>query len=117
MKDGFETVIDTKFQDKMWRLVRLPAKFGGMRLRSGVATHGAQYSVSVVKNSENIKRMLPDGEWDPAEVIKRDSKSWLEKTIGKEIDAAHLVSQLQEPLDEADPHDIDAWRRTSKPSR
>ena len=94
LRHGFEKLIGTKLEKKWWRVARLPPKFGGMAMRSGTSSLGAQYAVSVTKCSPEISKMV--GEIYKAEkIIARDAKHWLDKTLGKDVDVEALVTELQ----------------------
>ena len=41
VRKGFEKLIGTTLEDRWWNLSKLPSKFGGMGLRTGLDTHGA----------------------------------------------------------------------------
>ena len=42
LRKGFEDLIGKSIEHKWWRLAQLPAKFGGMAMRSGLRTFGAK---------------------------------------------------------------------------
>ena len=107
LKHAFEKLVGTTIAEKWWRIAKLPAKYGGMRLRTGLSTLGAQYTVNVIKNAENIARLLPTGAWSASDVITQDSKPWLDKKWKKDVDVSKIITQLQQPLDEADPLELE----------
>ena len=72
LRKGLEKLVGAQLDENQWRVARLPAKYGGMNMRSGANTLGAQYSVSVVKNAEQVSKFV-DGVWDPVVQIRRDS--------------------------------------------
>ena len=41
LRDGMETLLGQKLTDRWWRIVQLPAKYGGFGLRSGRNVVGA----------------------------------------------------------------------------
>ena len=73
-----------------------------MFIRSGISTLGANYTVSVIKNSDKIKTVVGDA-WDPVNVITRDSKEWLEATLERETNVEHLIKQISGRLEESEP--------------
>ena len=46
LKKGFERLLGIAIKEKWWRLAQLPPKHGGMALRSGLRTQGAQHLCS-----------------------------------------------------------------------
>ena len=55
---GFEGLLGISIEDKWWRLAQLPPKFGGMAIRSGLRTYGAQRICSLEKSAENVDRIV-----------------------------------------------------------
>ena len=47
LQKGFEGLLGIKIEEKCWRLAQLPTKFGGMAVRSGLRTFGAQHLCSL----------------------------------------------------------------------
>ena len=41
LRKGFEDLVGKSLEDKWWRITRLPAKYGGMAMRSRLRTFGA----------------------------------------------------------------------------
>ena len=48
LRDAFEKLINITLDDKWWAIVRLNSKYGGMGLKSGIHTAGAQHLTSLV---------------------------------------------------------------------
>ena len=53
LQKGFEVIMGIPIKKKWWRLAQLPPKYGGMALRSGLQTYGAQHLCSLVNDPEN----------------------------------------------------------------
>ena len=79
---------------KWWRLAKLPAKYGGLGLRSGLSTLGAQHTVSLVKCSQGIKTFVPN--FNPTELIQQETKQWLSEHLDNaDIDIARLMDRIR----------------------
>ena len=83
LRKGFEKLIGKNLEDRWWRAAQLPAKFGGMAMRSGLRTFGAQHIVSLAKTSNEVKRIV--GDWDACTVAKQDTEEWLLKACQGEV--------------------------------
>ena len=79
LRKGFENLIGKSIEHKWWRLAQLPAKFGGMAMRSGLRTFGAHHIVSLTKTSAEVKRIV--GSFDACGVAKRETEAWLASTF------------------------------------
>ena len=60
LRGGFEELIDVKLADKWWAQARLPSIYGGMGLRTGIHTTGAQHLSSLAKCSSDILKFVTD---------------------------------------------------------
>ena len=97
MRRGFETIVGTAISDIKWRLAKLPSKYGGMGLQSGLATMGAQYASSVIKTAADVTRFL-DGEYDVETVLEKNAMDWLREQIGMDISVRKLIGDtLSQP--------------------
>ena len=75
LRTGFERIIGTTLSEKWWRLAQLTPKFGGMSMRSGLTTYGAQHLVSLAKSAAEVERIV--GKYDVLQLAKRETQSWL----------------------------------------
>ena len=80
VRSGFERLIDTTLDDKWWSLAKLPSKFGGLGLRTGLGTHGAKYVMSLAHCADDISRLVEG--WSEVVVARRDAKQWLSHKLG-----------------------------------
>ena len=92
LRKAFENLIDCGLDDKWWAVARMNSKFGGMGLRSGIHTAGAQHLTSLVKNAEGITRFLPS--WDIDNIARRTTAEWFSKQLGVMVDMQHFISSL-----------------------
>ena len=97
LQKGFEKLLGIKIEKKWWRLAQLPPKYGGMALRSGLRTYGAQHLCSLAKSSNSVGRIV--GGWDAVEIAKRDTERWLNDALEDKIDIAKFVHKIQAPTD------------------
>jgi len=79
---GFESILGHELEERWWRIARLPVKFGGVGLRSGVTTAAAQYAMSVMKTEDHVKDIAGQ-DYDAKTVLERDAKEALEKALGE----------------------------------
>ena len=89
---GFEGLLGIKIDEKWWRLAQLPPKFGGMSLRSGLRTFGAQHLYSLAKSANNVDRIVNG--WDVVDIARRETGVWLSKACEEKVDIEVLVNQL-----------------------
>ena len=98
LRSGFQKIIGLELDDKWWRIAKLPAKYGGMALRSGVSTLGAQFAVSLSKASCVVGKISND----PSAALRRlslETTGWLSAALGKEIDISALHKSIQNSQD------------------
>ena len=82
-----------KIEEKWWRLAQLPAKFGGMAVRSGLRTFGAQHLCSLAKSADNVERIV--GGWNLVAVAKYETEAWLNNASEEKVDVQVLVNQMR----------------------
>ena len=61
LRSGFEQLINClpgELNDVWWRQAKLPPKFGGMGLRSGVSTLGAQHTISLLITAPMVTNIV-----------------------------------------------------------
>ena len=93
LKRGFEEMLGISIEEKWWRLAQLPPKYGGMALRSGLRTLGAQHLCSIAKCADNVDRIV--GGWDVVATAKRDTEDWLNNACAEKVDIEGWVSKLR----------------------
>ena len=89
VRKGFETLLGVTLTDRWWRAARLPAKFGGFGLRTGITTAGAQHFMSLTKCSDSIKKHVSN--WDLCETAKATTQEWLDLQLGQHISLPDLI--------------------------
>jgi len=94
LRKGFEILIGKSIEVEWWRLAQMPAKFGGMAMRSGLQTFGAQHIVSLIKTSIEVKRIV--GAYDACTVAKQETEDWLSNSCGGEVSVEQVVKQIEE---------------------
>ena len=72
LHEGFEGLLGITIEEKWWRLAQLPPKYGGMALRSGLRTLGAQHLCSLVKSADDVERIV--GGWDVVAIAQRETE-------------------------------------------
>ena len=93
LRKGFEDLIGKSIEDKWWRVAKLPAKFGGMAMRSGLKTFGAQHIVSLIKTSEEVCRIV--GPYDACGVAKLAAGDWLTIACGGDVTVEQVIEKIQ----------------------
>ena len=93
LKKGFEELLGTTIGEKWWRQAQLPPKFGGMAVRSGLRTHGAQHLCSLAKCADDVDRIV--GGWNAVEVARRETEAWLNNACEEVVDIEVLVTRLR----------------------
>ena len=81
LRKGFETLINCGLNNKWWDVARMNSKYGGMGLKSGIYTAGAQHLASLINSEEGIKRFIPS--WDICKISKEASAKWLSDQLGR----------------------------------
>ena len=94
VREGFECLIDTKLEDKWWGMARFQSKHGGMGLRTGLHTTGAQYLSSLAKCSEDISKFVPS--WNGSKIAQEDTEWWLERQIESKIDVGDIYNKIRD---------------------
>ena len=103
LREGLEKIIGIKLDDKWWRLAQLTPKFGGLSMRSGLTTYGAQHMVSLAKSAKEVERIV--GEYDVLQLAKRETGTWLDRMCSDSINIEELVAKYQaDSLDSEDAH-------------
>ena len=92
LKKAFEGLLGITLEEKWWRLAQLPSKYGGMGMRSGLRTYGAQHLCSLIKSSINIGRII--GAWNVVAVAQRDTEEWMNNARGEKIDIVKIVTEI-----------------------
>ena len=69
------------------------SKCGGIRLRSGIHTTGAQHISSLAKCSEDIEKLLPH--WDGPQVAMEATEWWLKQEIGTDVEVKSLFDEIR----------------------
>ena len=94
LRKGFEKLIGIELEDKWRRLAQLPPKYGGMGLRSGLKTYGAQHLCSLAKSADNVERIT--GSWDLVSIAHRETGKWLSKATDKPVDIGRITKIVKE---------------------
>ena len=71
----------------------MPPKFGGMSMRSGLHTFGAQHLVSISKSAIEVNRIVKG--WNSIEVAKRETEAWLNNVCWETVSIETWVKKLQ----------------------
>ena len=92
LREGFEKLINSSVDDKWWAVVQLNSKYGGMGLKSGIHTSGAQHLASLVNSADGIRRFIP--EWKLYDIAKESTEQWLQEQLAAPINVNLLVDSL-----------------------
>ena len=92
LRKGFEKLIGIELPMRLWRLAQLPPKYGGMALRSGLTTYGAQHLCSLAKVADNVERIV--GVWDVLSIAHRDTAEWLTNAREEPVDLDETVNSI-----------------------
>ena len=83
-------------EPKWWEIAKLPAKYGGFGLRSGLSTLGAQHTVSIAKCAPAIQNFIPN--FDPLKLTAKETLQWLQKQLkSPTVDLHNLMNKAQKP--------------------
>ena len=94
LREGFEKLINCSLEDKWWAVARMNSKCGGVGLKSGIHTAGAQHLTSLVNSSDDILNFIPS--WSLTEVANEATGDWLSQQLGREVDTILLMNPLHE---------------------
>ena len=94
LRNAFEVIINSKLDDKWWAVVRLNSKYGGMGLKSGIHTAGAQHLTSLVNSADGIKKFIPS--WNLHESAREATEGWLCQQLGRTVNINLLVDSVSE---------------------
>ena len=86
-------MIEMKLEDKWWEQAKLPSKWGGMGLRTGIHTTGAQHISSLAKCDDDIAKFVPN--WDGHRVAVESTSVWLMKHLEAEVDIEAMFDQIK----------------------
>ena len=91
---GFESLIGVTMEDKWWAVASMNSKYGGMGLRSGIYTAGAQYLTSLANSNDGVKKFFPH--WNMCNIAIKDTRHWLCQQLGKEIDISTILEVVND---------------------
>ena len=84
LRKAMEKILGHDLSDEQWLVCQLPAKYGGLGLRSGKLVAGAQHVMSLQKCAKEMTKHA-DG-WKLEECAKESSDAWLKNCIGPDFD-------------------------------
>ena len=93
LREGFEEILGCSLSNRWWRLAKLPPKFGGMSMRSGLNTFGAQHLVSISKSATEVDRIVNG--WNSVEVAKQETEAWINNACRETVDVEEMVRKLK----------------------
>ena len=94
VRERFERLIYFKLEDRWWSLALLQSKHGGMGMRTGIATAGANHLSSLAKCSEDIAKFVPD--WDGFAIAVETTGRWLQQKFKFSIDFNEEFQKIKE---------------------
>ena len=94
LREGFESLIGCSLEDKWWAVARMNSKYGGMGLKSGLHTAGAQHLTSLVNSADDILNFFPA--WDLRDVAKEATELWFSQQLGTAVDFELLLDSVRE---------------------
>ena len=93
LRAAFEELIGTELEDRWWRQCQMTGKNGGISLRSGKNTFGAQHVMSLLVTEGLVKRFVPD--YDVVSVIKEECAAWFEEKCAGSIEIEKIVEHFR----------------------
>ena len=94
LREGFEKLIGSSLEDRWWAISRLNSKYGGIGLKSGKNTAGAQHLTSLVNSAEGVRRFIPS--WNLNEIAETSTAVWFHKHLGMNTEIPLLVKAVDE---------------------
>ena len=91
LKGAMEKILGNKLNNEQWLVCQLPAKYGGLGLRSGKLVAGAQHVMSMQKCAEQMANHSKG--WSLERRAKETSEAWLKDRIGPEFDMDTWLSE------------------------
>ena len=70
---------------------QLTPMFGGMSMRSGLTSYGAQHIVSLAKLGNVVKRIV--GEYDVLQEADQETGTWLDEMCSEKVSIEELVTR------------------------
>ena len=90
---GFEKLLGTRIEEKWWRIAQQPAKFGGITLRSGLRTFGAQHLCSIAKSADDAERIV--GNWNVVAIANDEVEGWIQSSCEQKVDIETVIKHLR----------------------
>ena len=91
LRKALQYLLRQRLSDLGWKIASLPAKFGGLGLRSGLNVAGAQHVVSQVKSSFEIIRHVT---WNLLETTEEATLNRLSHSLGEPVNLEAMVSSI-----------------------
>ena len=91
LKKAMERILGHDLSGEQWLVCQLPAKYGGLGLRSGKLVFGAQHVMSLQKCAKEMANHAQD--WKLEECAKKSSEAWLKDCIGSEFNMSEYLSE------------------------
>ena len=92
LRTGFEKLIGKTLDDRWWEIARMNSKHGGMGLKSGLKTAGAQHLTSLAMSYDDILKFVLS--WNLYEVAEETTANWLSRQLGKDVDSKSIVNAV-----------------------
>ena len=92
LRAGFEKLIGKTLDDRWWEVARMNNKHGGMGLKSGLKTAGAQHLTSLAMSYDDILKFVPS--WNLYETADKMTTKWLSRQLGKDVDSKIIVDAV-----------------------
>ena len=92
LRKGFQTLINKTLEDRWWAVARMNSKYGGMGLKSGLHTAGAQHLTSLAMSADDIIKFVPS--WNVYKTAEEATGKWLSTQLGKNINVRFTVDSV-----------------------
>ena len=97
VRSGFEEILGISMNDPWWDIAKLPAKYGGMRWKTGSLTSKAHYIASLAKTFDSVRNIIPDH--NPERIAKRDAAEWLQNFAPPNVTVERMIRAIRNPKD------------------
>ena len=90
-----ERILGHNLNEDQWLVCQLPAKYGGLGLRSGKLVAGAQHVMSLQKCASDMATHAKG--WNLQPSVLESSESWLKECIGSDFDINKYILEADQP--------------------
>ena len=93
LRKGFEEIINSGLNNRQWFISRMSSKYGGMDLKSGIHTVGAQHLNSLINSRHGVTKFVPS--WDLHKIARTSTEEWLSQQLGKQVNTSLIINSIE----------------------